>query len=69
MTSSEWYDCENDNNNTSPDNIGLIQCSETIGYSPRVFTFLLFVFPLFGLITNVFLIFAFLSKKKQARKL
>ena len=67
MTSYRWYEC--DNNNTSYDNTTLIQCTETIGYSSGIFTFLLFLFALCGLIANGFLIFAFLSKKKRTRKL
>ena len=66
MTPYRWYEC--DNNNISYDNT-LIQCSETIGYSSGLFTFLLFLFPFCGLLTNGFLIFAFLSKKKRTRKL
>jgi hypothetical protein len=67
MTSYRWYEC--DNNNISDEKTTLIQCSETIGYSSGIFTFLLFLFPFCGLLTNGFLIFAFLSKKKRTRKL
>lgn len=67
MTTYKWYEC--DNNSTTYDNVTLIPCSENIGYSPQIVIFLLVMFPLFGLISNMYLIFTFFLKKKNTRKL